>query len=181
LVRSLRLNETSSGFATPAALSAAGQRVAVVAILAGVGSVTGRVFQGNGATPAAGAAVQVRFGTISGDVTRTVLTDGAGRFSLSNIAVGPYQLTVRLGALGVRAAGNLQADGETQSLSLTLAPSGSVIGRLLRADGTTPVGGEGITLEFPATSLPAFVTRTSADGRFAFASVPLGGFVLHSV
>ncbi|NBV47449.1 MAG: hypothetical protein EBR86_17880, partial [Planctomycetia bacterium] len=89
----------------------------------------------DGATPAPNAVVTVAMDgpQFSGrSVTRQ--SDADGRFSVGNIALGPFTATVQSGALSARAEGTLAAGGSTNTVTLALFPAGSVLGRIVRAD-----------------------------------------------
>ena len=170
--------ETRSVARTDIALTAPGQAAELTLRLAGVGRVNGRVFQSDGLTPAVNATVTLTHqGPVFLDQIST-FTDGAGNFTLSNVAVGPYLLNVRGGVLGARVGGTIAVDGEVDVLSLTLESSGSVRGRLVRADRVTAVAGEDVKIIFPGRNLPGEIVRTGSNGVFQFDSVPLGTFQL---
>ncbi|HET6407449.1 MAG TPA: Ig-like domain-containing protein, partial [Chthoniobacteraceae bacterium] len=178
---SQNLNENRSLARTNLSLSTAGATVEVTIVLAGVGSVSGQVLQSSGTTPAANAEVTFEHqGPLSRDVIVT-LSDASGRFAFSNIALGPYSVSARSGPLGNRVEGTIAANLESDQVTLTLAPSGIVEGRLVRADGVSPVAGEDVRLTFPGRNLPGSLFRTAADGQFKFSAVPLGAFRISSI
>ncbi len=98
-----------------------------------------------------------------------------GRFEIPEILAGPLsvKLSARPGGVqlyGTRAA---QVDPEgTTDVSVQLEPSGTVRGRALRSDGTTPAYGAEVWLRRAG----AFATRAVADtaGVFVLQGVPLG-------
>jgi len=177
-VRSLTLAENNNAAETEITLETAGELVTNIVVLAGVGDVTGTVFENDGTTPADGATVDFDQRTILGDEERTVLVGVDGAFQFSNVAVGDYSLLARRGALGVAAESTIDADGESEIVDLILEDSGTVTGLVMRADGVTPVIGEDVILEFPGRSLPAFLTQSDGTGAIVFNGVPLGTFLV---
>ena len=177
---SLSLFETRSVAQTNLTLTAAGQSPEITLVLPGVGAVNGRIFLSDGVTPAASAEVALaQMGTLVSDVLATI-ANGSGQFSFSNVAVGPYVVSARAGPLGARVEGRIGTNAETDTLSITLEASGTIVGRLVHADGVTPVLGEDVALKFPGRALPGALFRTGVDGRFEFGAVPLGLFRLGS-
>jgi hypothetical protein len=63
-----------------------------------------------------------------------------------------------------------------------LCASGAVVGRLVRADGSN-AGGVDAALTFSSQSgLPGIaVSRSDANGAFAFANIPVGAFDFEAI
>jgi RNA polymerase sigma factor (sigma-70 family) len=140
--------------------------------------VTGTVLDDRG--PAAGAAVSARRTQGGGGIpnplphdARDVVTDSSGRFELEGLAPGLWSVEAR--AKGARAALpepiRLGAAAPVEPISLRLVRTGSVAGRVLRADGT-PVR-EGWVRASPRTSV-----RVEPDGAFLVEDVLPGAHVL---
>jgi hypothetical protein len=182
--QSLSLSETRSVASGSVKLTEAGAASDSVLVLRGVGAVEGTVFQSGGGTPAVGAEVkmvaQMPFGSAA---TATALTDAQGNFRFENIPIGTYRLTAQFQALGASANGSISADGELDLVDLTLGSSGSVHGRLVRADGETPVNGADVVLTFASqTSVPGRANaRTGEEGEFHFDNIPVGPFQLEAI
>lgn len=179
--RSLRIAESHSIALTNISLSTAGQTGEVTLVLSGVGAVHGQIFLSDGTTPAANAEVSLHH---QSDNIRDILitsAGGNGRFSLSDVGVGQYLVSIRSGALGSQVSGVITNFNQTNEHSITLEPSGVVKGRLVRADGITPVSAEDIRLLFPGRNHPAGLLQVGPAGLFEFISVPLGSFRLESV
>ncbi|MEO7676848.1 MAG: Ig-like domain-containing protein, partial [Verrucomicrobiota bacterium] len=173
---SLALTNNRSIAQTNVALTFAIEVRDLTLVLSGVGLVNGQVFLSDGVSPASSATVVL---THQGNLIRdeiVSIANGAGRFAFSNIAVGPYSVSARSGPLGSRVEGVITTNGESDTLSITLESSGIILGRLVRADGVTPVIGEDAALTFPGRNLPGALFHTGNDGRFEFSSVPLGVF-----
>ncbi|MCC5805059.1 MAG: carboxypeptidase regulatory-like domain-containing protein [Opitutales bacterium] len=170
-------NRDRSGVRRSFNVNTPGENAPRTLVLEGVGSVSGTVFGSDGVTPLSNTAVQLRDESpVLGTVNRTTVTDGAGNYSFENIAVGPYRLQVEALALAASHNGTITADGQADNADLTLGASGSVVGRLLRADGETPVEGLSVSLEFTPQSgaLGVAVDTTDADGRFTMTGIPVG-------
>ncbi|NIP97880.1 MAG: hypothetical protein GWO24_32410, partial [Akkermansiaceae bacterium] len=90
------------------------------------------------------------------------------------VAVGPYQLTTTSLALAASTSGSITGDGQADSVDLLLGDNGSVRGRLLRADGSTPVAGLEVGVFFDSQSglLGVKTDVTAADGSFEMTGVP---------
>lgn len=180
---SLALTETRSVAVTNISLSTPGDAPDFVLHLLGVGSVTGRVYQSDGVTASAGAAVHlsVQSSLVSDEVDK--LADAEGYFSFDNIAIGPYRLTATAQALGASFSGLISSNGQRDQVDLTLGASGVVTGRLVRTDGATGVTNVDVLLTFNSQSgLPGRATvRSGANGGFQFENVPVGVFNLESI
>jgi hypothetical protein len=161
--------------------------------LRGVGSVLGTVFQADGVTPAPGAQVQVRMQSqtpvsgislgspFTGDV-ETVIADGAGRFRFDNLPVGSLQVAAFSLAQGAREEVVLDFDGQELTRNLTLTATGTVAGRVLRADGVTPAANTEVVVRFTSASnaIGTILAITGADGRFSFTPVTVGNFTVQA-
>ena len=158
--------------------------------LRGVGTVTGTVFQNDGTTPAANALVTLTIGgeeiAVPGGVRskpsaneiEDTSADGNGNFSFTNIPIGEVRLAAIAQALGASESATLANDGQTVTRNLRLGASGTVIGRIVRANGTTPAAGSTVLLTFLSQSgLPGRLNvLTGASGTFSLAPVPAGAF-----
>ncbi len=155
--------------------------------LSGTGTVSGTVVTSLGA-PVSGAEVVIAMteprwrGAGYPAYTESVVTGSTGTFTFFNVATGPFTVRAISGALGATRSGTIAADGQVVSRELTLTPSGTVRGRLLRADGSTLVRHTPIVISYVAPSgLSGAVTvRTSSLAAFQFESIPLGMFTLHA-
>ena len=158
-------------------LGAAGAAPDYEVILPGVGSVTGQIIASDGTTPVESAVVTLRMlGAQFRGLQNVVVTAGDGRFAFSNIAVGPYVVTAQKASLSASADAAIGAGDEVDELALTLFPSGTVTGRLVREDGTTLVGGVDVGLAFRrlGSSQGRTSVETDASGVFRFTGIPLG-------
>lgn len=186
-------NRTSAAFVT---LSDRGQEASVSLSMRGVGGVSGVVFQADGTTPAPGSEVQleirnstipspgVPFGSAADPVskyTESVVVGTNGAFSFANVPVG---LSVRLSAklLGLAAAETVDtvAVAQVTTRNLILTASGTIIGRMLREDGTSIASGTEVSVQFPSRSglQGAIVQIVGTDGRFSLTPIPQGTWTL---
>ncbi len=125
-------------------------------------------------TPAPGASVRVSRGAFpSADLEGTA--DAQGGLSLDNLFEGPYGISASATFGLTRVAGsvgaNLPRNGVAR-VTVTLSSTGTIIGRFLEGDGTTPVSGANVRLGDFA------VAPTDGQGRFSFVDVPLGRHTL---
>jgi hypothetical protein len=181
---SLLPNETFSQGQTNFALSASSPVTNVAVSLSGVGTIKGHVAKSDGITPADFASVKVQF--LSEPFRNTTIgplvTDANGDFTIRNIALGNYRLTAEHTALAATTNGTIAQAGQTNTVSLTLGPSGIVIGRLVRADRVTPIPTNNVVILFGSQSSSdgSAVDQTDNSGRFGFTNVPIGSVKLEA-
>ncbi|MBI1176201.1 hypothetical protein GC207_02040, partial [bacterium] len=182
--RSRNGGELHNGTIVSAVVSLAGTNSPVTIRLPGVGSVSGTVVASDGSTPVEGAEVVITFQAPLFDGQQvTFVTGSDGRFSFSDVPVGNYIVTASNISLAAAQNGNISVSGEMDDLTLRLGDSGSIIGTVVRADGTTPVAGVDVVIIFDSQSANpgrAFF-RTDAVGAFHFDNIPVGDFDLQAV
>src|SRR5690606_19897817 len=113
----------------------------------------------------------------------TFVTGPDGKYQFTVVPVGNYLVKASSISLAGSVNGSIAAAGETDQVIIRLGDSGMVSGRLVRADGVTPVSGIDVLLIFDSQSANpgrAFF-RTDADGRFEFKNIPVGMFSLEAV
>src|SRR6185503_16291418 len=73
--------------------------------------------------------------------TASGMTGANGSFLFRGVFVGPFDVSARAPATGLGgfASGNLDRDGTMASVTIILEASGTIEGRVLAADGRTPV------------------------------------------
>jgi hypothetical protein len=191
LARSLITTETRSYALTNLTLAAPGTASPITNVLRGVGVVSGQVFRSDGVTPAAGAELQLSFPdaprvnsfSIFGNDAPTTFTDPNGAYRFVNVPIGAYELRASQLALVDYATGTNEFDGQSHEVNLTLSPSGSVKGHLVRADGSDQRLRVDVVATFASqTSFAGRSTaRTDTDGNFELANIPVGDFALGAV
>jgi hypothetical protein len=175
---SLLVSETFSQGETNGTLPVSTLQTNVVVRLSGVGAIKGRVFKSDGVSGADFASLRLQFlsdpfrNTTRGPFT----TDANGDFTINNVALGIFRLTAEHVALSGTTNGTIAQAGQTNTVNVRLGASGVVIGRLVRADGTTVVPTNDVLILFGSQSSVAgnAVTRTDMSGRFGFTNVPIG-------
>jgi len=181
---SRRGGELRNGVAGVAPVTQAGTNALVTLTLPGVGAVQGIVVSSDGTTPVPGSEVVLIFqAALFGGQSVTAVSGADGRFAFADVPVGDYRVTASSVSLAASISASISTGGESDEVTLRLGDSGSVTGRLVRADGVTPVGGVDVLILYASQSANpgrAFV-RSGADGRFAFANVPVGSLSLEAV
>jgi hypothetical protein len=176
--------ELRNGVQITTEVQARGTNETMELVLPGIGTLEGVVVGSDGLTPVSNAEVEVRFeaAAFAGE-TDLFVTGADGRFSFADMPVGAYRLTASSGSLAASLNGEIGAEGELDDVTLRLGDSGSVRGRLVRADGVTPVADVEVLITYASQSgNPGRVfVRSSADGGFGFNNIPVGGFDLEAV
>jgi hypothetical protein len=175
--------ELRNGVEVGVSVSARGTNALVSVVLPGVGAVNGQVLASDGVTPVSNAEVTLTMhrAPFSG-TSETALSDSDGRFTFIDIPTGAYVVTAAKGSLAASRNGVVNFHGQTNELTLRLGDSGTIRGRLVRADGVTPAGGLDVWIDYASQSENpgrAFM-RTPLDGTFEFSNVPLGAVNLSS-
>jgi hypothetical protein len=168
-------------------LSGRGERAEQELVLRGIGSLAGRVLKAGGGV-ASGAEVTISIPTSPGDqvtpIAENLVVGDDGAFSFANLPPG-LRVMLRATRLGLAAAETVETviAGETVTRDLTLTPSGTVKGRILREDGTTVAVGAEALVTFPSRSgAEGTIVRTvGADGLFELAPVPQGDWTLRAL
>ncbi len=165
-------------------ISGVGTNSLLVLPLRGVGQVEGRVLASDGQTPLPSIAVTMQLQSDPfASTSEFTLTDKSGRYRFGNIPVGSYRVLAEEQALAASSNGSITTNAEVDVVELQLASSGSVAGRLMRADGLQAVSGAEILLTFASGStLPGrAVERSDFNGRFRFDGIPLQPFALETI
>ncbi len=157
-----------------------GATVSVTLTLNGTGAIDGL------ATDAAG-------GPVGGTVTlqgtgvfpyvHTLSVPASGSFRLSDVLAGPFTgtLSAKIGGFALYgSATGVVTPGESTHLVVGLQPSGTVKGRVLRPDGTTPAYGASVSLRLDASGVVVTV-QAQIDGAFQLKGVPLGSSTVRIV
>lgn len=145
--------------------------------LSGVGVIAGKVFRSNGSNAADFASVTAQYLTFPFNrMTASTIANINGEFTIPNAPLGAFRIVAEHESLAGSTNGVITNAYHTNNLTLTIGASGGVIGRLVRADRTTPVPTNSIVLLFGSQSSADgnAVEVTGMDGRFAFTNVPIG-------
>jgi len=145
----------------------------IVIPLNGVGRITGQAHDSFG-QPVSGTALVTGTGPFPYNWSVTV--PASGEFSLPQVLAGPFTASLRsqvgVSTLYGRASGTVVAGPAATPLDIVLQESGTLSGRVLRSDATTPALGTEIVIK-PQVG-PEFVTQAGTDGRFTVPGVPVG-------
>ena len=159
-----RLRVEAPGFAT---VERSGVRAGALTrpVRLGLGQVVrGTVRLPDGRTPAAGAIVRFE----GRDTTRPVETRPDGAFVLDSVPREPGSLVADAGERG-RAATALAA-GSGEPVTVVLAPTTTLAGRVVDAEGGGPLAG--VRLLARGASGGAFLARSGTDGGYALRGLP---------
>lgn len=144
--------------------------------LTSTGAVQGTVSSGGTATP--NVTVKMTITSGSGVTTQTTTTNSSGQYSFANVLPAALSLFASdtTGALYGGTTGQLTLAGQTVTLNISLAASGSVSGTITNADGSAAANAT-VTVNpaLPGTSPTA---TTSAQGSYSFPFVPIGNFTV---
>jgi len=156
-------------------VSANGEVRTVNVILNGVGSlaVTVKDAAGNLITNAQITVFeQNQFG-----IVLTGSTQSDGTFTFPNVLAGPFFVTATDPV--TQLSGSLSSAitaGAANAVTVQLQPAGSVLGRVLNADGITPLANVTVQVFGPVSRQ----VSTASDGSFRFDALPLGTYTLQS-
>jgi subtilisin family serine protease len=132
------------------------------------GSLEGTVTDADSGDPIAGVAV-----VADGPITRSVVTDAAGDYSIPVLSVGSYDVTASKFGYLTQTATVAVTEGATTTHDVALepAPAHPVSGHVRDAD-SDPIAGATVTIL--GTTIPP--ATTDASGAYTFASVPTGSY-----
>ncbi|HAV63463.1 MAG TPA: hypothetical protein DCY13_13985, partial [Verrucomicrobiales bacterium] len=158
-------------------ITAVGTNAGVVLRLPGVGSVSGTVLASDATMPVAGAEVVLRLEAAAFAGEELIgISDATGAFGFDDIPVGPYRLSASSVSLGTSTNGLIASAGQADNVTLVLGASGSIEGRIVRADGVTPAAGIEVLFRYNSQSVNPgrAVVLTGADGHFIGVNLPVG-------
>src|SRR5690606_37943309 len=89
---------------------------------------------------------------ISGPTRVSIPSGPDGRYSFGDVALGDVRVWATHGAIAGSANGALASDGQQITLDISLSPTATVSGVLLRADAVSPVPGTEIEIRYDAPS-----------------------------
>lgn len=143
----------------------------------GRGTVEGTVFENDGVTPVAGAAVNLYPDPTSRELRRGVYTNANGRFVFPGVPLGAVRVQAEANELHTRiVASRLNTPGETLRLDIVLStlqvPTGELEGRVFEVDGVTPHPHARLLI-VDADGNGLALTQADDDGRYRFEDVPV--------
>lgn len=155
-------------------------------VLSDGGRVIGQVREANGSgVPGSFLSLVISYGSQFSFTVSTIHADESGGFDFEYVPrSGVVVLTAQHPQTRAIASLNARIRGVGESLLLnpTFLGAGAVQGRVLAADGVTPVPNATVAL-FPGSVLSArgFQTRANALGEFVVTDVPVGVFTLRAI
>jgi hypothetical protein len=155
-------NGTATG-----SITSQGQTLNVNLVAQGLTTVTGLVTE-NGA-PQPGATVSIQSGM---NFQASTTSDSTGTYLIAGVPTGTIVATASLsGLFSGTATASETTDGSTLNLPVALQSSGSVMGQVLQANGTSPAPPCYVTINIAGS-----IETTSSDtqGNFSFPQVPAG-------
>lgn len=175
----VQARDANTGFAGRAtgSIGFAGQTIQLNISLVPFGTVTGIVFHADGATPIAGAQVNL-FGSGNG----STITDGQGRYTFNFVPLGSFTLDVTDPATGDRGrtSNQVSVNGETRTVNVILNGVGRLVVVVKDAAGNLVSNAQLQLFEQDAFGGQEF-GATQPDGTFTFANVLAGGFFITAV
>ncbi|NOZ69601.1 MAG: hypothetical protein GXP46_10270, partial [Deferribacteres bacterium] len=150
------------------------------------GNISGIVYNPDGTL---GADTKVCIKTCNPDETLGITTtDEQGIFSFMDMPLGRYRLIAESQTTHdtSQAVVDVSYEGETATITMTLAGLGTITGYVERSDGTTASGAEiRLSSSPPACEItidkPYCVVYADSDGIFRFNSVPAGRFTIDAI
>jgi hypothetical protein len=153
-----------------------GQQVTLNLTLTGVGTLNVTVNNASG-TPDGGALVTA---TSQFNSSYQGTTSQQGTVTLSNVLAGSVQVSATdpVTQLSAQTTVTLPPGGQ-QGVTLTLQPSGTIMGVVYGPDGQTPAPNATLKLYQLGAYQPTAVLTSKADGSYQFTSVALGTYVIN--
>lgn len=140
------------------------------------GSVTGTVSRVGDGVPISGALVEALQGGIVKGSTNSL---GDGTYSIANLAAGTYDIRGSAAQYGTQInSGVVVVGGSATTSNLTLSPPGTILGRVTRVDGVTPIVGA-IVKVFQGANVVAKVT-TNISGDYAANTLAPGTYTVQA-
>ncbi len=121
---------------------------------------------------------------IENDFFRTGTSDEQGRYSISHIPAGRFQVLVQRGfSLSMSSYTTIALEaGESRELEVRL-PEGRIRGRVLTAETEAPIGSASLLLYRPGDSMDAYGGRvvTNLDGSFELGDLQAGTYLIVAI
>ena len=125
------------------------------------GSVSGTVTRAGDGVPISGALVEA---LQSGIVKGSANTLGDGTYSIANLVPGTYDIRASAAQYATQInSGVVVVAGSATTANLTLSPPGTILGRVTRDDGVTPIVGAIVKVFQGANTVAKVTTNVSGD------------------
>lgn len=137
------------------------------------GSISGTVYESDGATPVAEADI-FAFGEKGGQGSATTGEDGT--YAIIGLAPDTYRVSVTAVGLAesLRSGVSVAADQSVTDIDFVLGEFGSISGTVTEADGMTPISGVEIHASEPGGAFGTAIT--GADGTYILEGLPVGSY-----
>ncbi|HXK60731.1 MAG TPA: Ig-like domain-containing protein [Acidobacteriota bacterium] len=160
----------------PVIITEPGATISVEVHFDGVGTIRGEALEADGVTP-------LQQGTVT--FTNTEWPDPVklacpvvdGSYRIENAPAGPFSLKLAVpGRTAAAGAAETLESGQVLTIPLILEPAGTVTGKVIRPDGTTPAVGTDVTVKVtrPVGGTLTLTTHTDAAGIYRLDQVILG-------
>ncbi|HTG86769.1 MAG TPA: Ig-like domain-containing protein, partial [Pyrinomonadaceae bacterium] len=163
------------GEAAPVTGTQVGGTITANVTMNGVGVVSGTALDSNGTLLTSGTVIFTN-SAWSPAVVLNASVQPNGQYEFTGVPAGNFSLRLTVpGRVAVGSASGVALANETTNVALQLEDAGSVTGRVLAADGSTPVQGASVsvTLNRPSGQV-SFFAHTAAQGIWILNNVPLG-------
>ncbi len=163
------------GEAAPVTGTQPGGTITANVTMNGVGIVSGTALDSNG-TPLSSGTVTFTNSVWSPAVILNASVQPNGSYELTGVPTGSFSLRLTVpGRVAVGSASGNALVAQTTNINLQLEDAGTVTGRVMSTDGSTPVQGANVsvTLIRPSGTV-SFFAHTGAQGIWTLNNVPLG-------
>ena len=137
-------------------------------------TLSGRVLGAATGAPVAGAIVALAMDRqilIEGNAPLIAISDGAGRWTASDVPAGSYVVTATAAGYLPRVR-ELASDGSSQAdIDLALEAGGTAVAGLIASEQHEPIAGAQVRA-YREPGAPSFVARSGADGRYQLSLAP---------
>ncbi|HUK14385.1 MAG TPA: carboxypeptidase regulatory-like domain-containing protein, partial [Thermoanaerobaculaceae bacterium] len=140
------------------------------------GTLAGHVTDAQSGEPVSAAQVRSTLATDPSQV-RTVVTDASGSFSITELADGAYALRVNATGYSPGEAQAVLADGQSDSVAVTLQPQQGLTLDVRDIDGSVPSQVNLVPMRNGVVEDPAFAD-TGSDGHAVFTTLVPGGYTV---
>ncbi|MBN2239873.1 MAG: carboxypeptidase regulatory-like domain-containing protein [Dehalococcoidales bacterium] len=144
-------------------------------VLSTGGSISGYVYEDDGSTPVAGAMVEA--GDAATQSSGQDITGADGRYSITGLPSGDYEVQVTANGYPVHVYDSpvsVTPPDDTSGINFYLRVNGSISGRVLTADGVTPMDGAWVSAWDENTGFSG--GDETNDGYYTITGLPTGDY-----